>query len=48
LLAVYVPVLAETLHLARLGPGPWSLVIVLSFMPVAVAQVGKSIPAARS
>jgi hypothetical protein len=48
LLAVYVPVLAETLHLARLGPGPWSLVIVLSFMPVAVAQVGKSILAARS
>ncbi len=48
LLAVYVPVLAETLHLARLGPGSWSLVIALSFMPVVVAQVGKSILAARS
>ena len=45
LLAVYVPVLAETLHLTNLGPGPWSLVIALSFMPVLVGQVGKLIMA---
>ena len=48
LLAVYLPVLAETLHLARPAPGSWSLVIALSFVPVAVARVGKSILAARS
>jgi Ca2+-transporting ATPase len=47
LLAVYMPVLADTLHLTELGPGPWSLVIGLSLMPVAVAQAGKSILAAR-
>jgi Ca2+-transporting ATPase len=48
LLAVYVPVLADPLHLTDLGPGPWSLVIALSFLPVVVAQAGKSILAARS
>lgn len=47
LLAVYVPLLAETLHLARLGPEAWSLVIASSALPVAAAQVGKAILVAR-
>jgi Ca2+-transporting ATPase len=43
LLAVYMPVLSETLHLTRLGPEAWSLVIGLSILPVVITQIGKSV-----
>ena len=41
LLAVYTPILAQTLHLVHLDPNAWALVIGLSVMPVVVVQIGK-------
>jgi Ca2+-transporting ATPase len=41
LLAVYTPLLAQTLHLVRLDPNAWALVIGLSVMPIAVVNIGK-------
>jgi Ca2+-transporting ATPase len=43
LLAVHTPLLAQTLHLARLDPSAWALVIGLSVMPVVVVNIGKAI-----
>jgi Ca2+-transporting ATPase len=47
LVVLYVPFLAETLHLAPLAPGPWLLVIGLSFLPVLLVQAGKWLTAGR-
>lgn len=47
LLTVYMPLLADTLHLTRLNPDAWALVIGLSVPPVVILQIGKSIVARR-
>jgi len=43
LIVVHVPFLATTLHLAPLAPKTWLLVIDLSFLPVVLVQIGKSL-----
>ncbi len=41
IVAVEAPPLAAALHLSRLGPAEWRIVVVMSLLPVAVIQAAK-------